>query len=274
MKNNHPLPADRKYRFRCLQGFVILTTCMGSGCASMRPTVEGVSARVVGIDFEGVELAFDVAVRNNAFIGIRTPSGRYAVRIADKDVVGSDVVPAAELPAGGVGTITLPAQIRYLSLWKLVGEHRTSSELPYEMEGALVFDIAGQRLPVEFAHQGTLPVLKLPKIAVTGFDTSGFSLRGTDVTVSATLTNPNIFALGVSKLGYELTLGNIEIGRVEVNTPGRIEPGESSTLTARCKLTASSAASSVLKGGDLGAPKLKAIGAIETPYGSVNLPGN
>ncbi len=273
MIDYHANITNSTHRLACFLSLAILATGLASGCASMRPTLQSVSARVVAIDFEGVELAFDVDVKNNTFIGLHTPRGRYALRVAEKDVISSDTIPATELPAGIVGTITLPARITYLSLWELVHELKNSAELPYEMEGAMIFDIAGQSLSLDFAHAGDLPVLKLPKVSITDVDTSGFSLRGTNVTVSAQLTNPNIFALGISELGYELKLGNVEIGRVEVNTPGLVDPGASCVLTARCKLAATSAASSVLKGGELGSPKLTPVGAVNTPYGAVSLPG-
>jgi hypothetical protein len=68
--------------------------------------------------------------------------------------------------------------------------------------------------------------------------------------------------------------GEIEVGRVEVDTQGLVDPGASCVLTARCHLSPKDAGMSVLKGGKLGAPHLRAIGVVTTPYGSATLPGS
>jgi len=253
--------------------YSVLLLPLAGGCASMRPQLKDVTARVTGIDFSGVNLAVDLAIKNNALIGIHAPRGRYALQIAGHDLLRSEDVPAASLPALGVGTVTLPARIDYRSLWSLAQSSKDAAEAPYHVEGALIWDVAGQSFPLDFAHDGMLPVLRMPNIVVTGVDTSGVSLSGTDVAISADITNPNVFALGTSGLGYRLKLGGIDVGGVEVSTADKVAPGATGSLTAKCRLAAASAATAVLKGGRVGAASLIPSGAIDTPFGSVKMPG-
>jgi len=247
---------------------------VSGGCASLLPTVQNVSGRVVHMDFRGVEMAFDVTIKNNAFLAIPVPRGRYAVRVADHDVVSSDNVPGVSLPAGGTGVFTLPAKINYLDLWAIERAFREADEVPYELGGAIIFDVAGRSIPLDLKHEGTIPILRIPTITIENVDTSGFSLGGTNVTVAAKLTNPNVFALGIQKLGYQLTLGGTEIGGVEIDAKELVGPGKSCLVTARCHLSAKAAAGALIKAGKLKAPSLKPIGEVTTPYGSATLPGS
>ncbi len=255
-----------------LGGLLVSMLACGTGCASMQPTLEGVSARVVDIDFERVELAIDVKVRNNAFMGINTPGGRYSLDIAKKPFLKSDTVPPGEFPAGGVGVITLPAEIRYADLLQFYEAVRNSAEMDFHVEGALAFEVAGQPMELPFAHDGKFPVLRVPKIKLTKVEKQGFSLSGAEIAAEGSITNPNVFALGVSDLGYRLKLGEIEVGRVDVTTDEMIEAGASGILALTCKLSTSAAAQGLMGGSKLGSAELRANGAVVTPWGSVELP--
>ena len=197
---------------------VVLLSLGQFGCAIGRPRVESVGARITNIDLQGVDLAFEVNVLNSYPLAIRAPRGKYAINIAGAEFVKSDDVPPVSLPAGGVGTISLPARLEYTQLWQAYQGLKGAPEVPYTLEGALVFPVAGQSFDLPFAHEGQFPVLRPPKLSILEVDTSDVSLSGARVAVTAEMENPNVFALGLQNLGYALTIGGVSVGAIRATT--------------------------------------------------------
>ncbi len=243
------------------------------GCSSMQPTIKSVTPRISHIGFDAVTLAFDIEVYNPLPMKLRVPAYRYAVDIADSPFFSSDSDAPLELPSVGTGTVMLPARIGYADLWNTFRNLADETEVAYRLRGALPIDLPTGMVELPFSYEGTLPVLKVPHISVTKVETPGISLTGAEVAIEGQIVNPNVFALGISKLGYMLRLGEIDVGHVEVNTDDSVAAGATGVLTLRCRLDAKSAAKSVLGGGKIGAAKLVARGEIDTPYGSVSLSG-
>lgn len=246
---------------------------VSAGCSATRPRIESVSARITDIDFTGIGLEFDVAVLNPYPIPIRTPRGKYAIDIADSEFVRSDSVPSVNLPAGKVGTVTLPARMEYRQLWQTYRNLGQAAEVPYALRGALVVPLAGRDFDVPFSHEGTFPVLRPPTLSITDVKTSGASLGGASVTVEAQMKNPNVFALGLKDLGYVLQLGDVPVGDIKAATIHQIGAGETGRLTLTGRLTAADAARKLLQGGlpGPGDATLRPVGALQTPYGPVEL---
>jgi LEA14-like dessication related protein len=140
-----------------MAGVLVAALWAASGCASSRPVLKGVAARVLNVDASGVELAFDVDVENQLPIPLKSTSGRYALDIAEARLLSSDQVPALDLPAGEVGTVTLPARVEYADLIKTAQSMATAKELPYRMQGAFLFPMMGSDYELPFSHEGTIP---------------------------------------------------------------------------------------------------------------------
>ena len=89
--------------------------------------------------------------------------------------------------------------------------------------------------------------------------------------VTAEMKNPNVFALGLQNLGYALTIGDVSVGALQATTAESIEAGATGGLTLSGDLTAADALLKLVRGGKLGPAKLGATGAIQTPFGTVDL---
>lgn len=255
-----------------LLGIAVALLSLGQlGCAIGRPRVESVGARITNIDLQGVDLAFDVNVLNSYPLAIRAPRGKYAINIAGSEFLKSDDVPPVSLPAGNIGTISLPARLEYTQLWQVYQSLQGAAEVPYTLEGALALPVAGQSFDIPFAYEGQFPVLRPPKLSILDVETSDISLSGARVAVTAEMKNPNVFALGLQDLGYALTIGGVSVGAIRATTADSIEGGATGGLTLAGELTAADALMKLVRDGKLGPAKLGATGAIQTPYGAVNL---
>ncbi|HUU85165.1 MAG TPA: LEA type 2 family protein [Phycisphaerae bacterium] len=128
-----------------------------SGCASARPVLKSVTPRILDVDLKGVDLAFDLAVENRLPLPLKSTGGKYGLDIAGSPFLNWDKVPAMNLPAGKVGTLTLPARVEYANLVKMFKTMANAREVPYRLHGALLFPMTGERFDLPFAHEGTMP---------------------------------------------------------------------------------------------------------------------
>jgi len=204
-------------------------------------------------------------------IDISGPSGTYAIDISDVEFIKSDAVRAVSLPGGQTNTVTLPARMEYLKLWRTYENLRDSTDVQYSLRGTLVYPVAGQDVELPLSHTGTLPVLRMPQIRVTDVSTSDVSLTSATVSVEAEMTNPNSFEIGIQELGYSLTLGDVDVGRLTASSAGMIQPGQQGRLSLTGNITARSALGALLRGVKPDAADLVPVGNLQTPYGSVDL---
>jgi len=242
-----------------------------AGCSSMRPRVESVSAKIVGIDLRGVVLAFDVGVTNPMPLPIKGPSGSYAIDIAGGEFVGSDEVPPLDLPAAGTGTVTLPARVEYKRLWRTYKSLGDAAETAYALRGTLRCPVAGQSFELPFAHEGMLPILRAPKFSVRDVRTSDVSIRSAKLEVVAEIRNPNVFEIGVRQLGYKLKLGDTDVGEATVTTVDTIASGGSGEITLTCEVRAAGVLLELARGTSVSAVRLAATGQLGTPYGTIDM---
>lgn len=246
----------------------------GAGCASLgiRPEIEDVRARVTALDIQGVSLAIDVDVNNPYPVALKTPQFNYGVDINQTPLFDSATETSVDLPAGKVGTATLPLRIRYTDLWKLAASLRESKEIGYRLRGAFVVNALGQSHELPLSHEGTFPVLRLPTFSVKSVDVEDLSLSSARVVAEVELQNPNAFDIDARELGYTMRIGDIDIGRVTASTAGAV-PGEGrGRLRLSGEVTVRSALLQLAKGVSVGQVKLATNGSLGTPYGAVRLP--
>jgi LEA14-like dessication related protein len=251
----------------------VLATCWGLGCQALpKPTVAGVTPRVTGLDLAGVDLSVDIAVRNPYPVPITAPRFRYAVAVRDTEVVKSESSSAAELPAGGVGTVTSPVRLEYAAAWRALGGIGELKEIPYELKGALVLTALGQPVEVPVSKKGAVPVVRPPQFSGLRAEVTDRSLVRARVLVRAKMENPNGFAITVKGVAYRLMVGEIEAGGLKVSSAKEeIGAGEAVDVQISGEISGASALAQLLKGLGPGRVRIVPSGEIGTPYGTVKL---
>jgi LEA14-like dessication related protein len=256
------------------QAFLILTGSIAlvSGCSSLqRPEIRAVRPHVTGIDLQGVSITFDVDIHNPYPIALRAPRFQYGIDIEDAEFIKSQAPVEVDLPAGQVGTATLPARLEYLQLWRTYRSLADATEVKYRLRGTVPISALGQTHELPLSHSGTFPVLRLPKIDVGKVDFSDVSLSKAKANVSATIHNPNVFAVGAKGLGYALVLGDTSVGSLSAETLESIPAGGTGELRLSGEITARAALTRILQGGGFSDARLTPTGTIQTPFGPVDL---
>ena len=255
-------------------GALLLSGCTGlTDALSLldRPTVQSVRPTISAIDLQGVGLGFDVDIANPYPFALQSPDFRYGLDIKGAEFIqGLHDVPV-NIPAGGVGTLSLPVRLDYAKLIDTYQGLKDAKEVDYKLHGALLLSGMGKSYEVPLSHSGTFPVLHTPKFSNIKVDYSDVSMTGAEVALQATVENPNAFVLGLADMGYALKLGEVEVGNLTASTLGDIASGGSGELKLNGKISAMGALMNLLRGGTPGLPTLAPTGTIQTPYGPVNL---
>lgn len=258
----------------------LLLPLLLAGCSWLpgfqRPEVLGVRPEIDNIDFRGIDLAFDVRVRNPYPVALRDPQLDYALDILEAPLVSGSTQAGSAIPAGGIGSTRLPLRLEYSEVFHALdrfAQSRELDEIPYRLEGAFRMGKAGagRSLRLPFNHTGKVPVLRVPRVEATRFEPGEVGLGGASFALDANIFNPNVFPIGIEDLGYRLRIGDIEIGRLEVQSTRRLEAKGSGSLRLSGRLSGFGALGA-LTSARPGAMRLEPRGRIDTPYGKIRLP--
>jgi len=261
---------------KSLIAVAVLSALLPTGCAQImdlagRPSLEDVRQRITGIDLKGIDLAFDVDIKNPYVFALKSPRFRYAVAVEGSELLSGDAPGGVDLPAGSVGTVTLPVRLAYLDLWREAKKYLDAEEVSYTLSAAAVLSAMGKSYELPVSHRGKIPILRPPTFTNLNLKLSDLSVRGTRVTLAADIVNPNAFDIGLKGLGYELKLGDFPVGNVAASTGDTIGAGKTGKLVLEGRLEAAAAVKRLLLGRSLGVPRIAATGTLKTPYGEVEM---
>jgi len=258
----------------CLAAVAI--AALTPGCASVlrvvrKPEVRRVRPRVAGIDFRGVDLAFRVDVYNPYPFPIKAPFVSYGIDIGDAEFVKSDLPLDVVLPARSVGRLVVLARMSYAALWRAYRSLEGAREAGYRLHGTVRFEVMGEPLELPLSYADRFPVLRAPRFSDVKFRLADASLRGAKLTIEAAVTNPNIFEVGIEKLGYDFEVGEVRLAGISASTAKTIGPDQTGRIVLVADVAAGALVVELLKGERLGKPRLVPSGTITTPYGTVRL---
>lgn len=254
---------------------LVMTSVVTFSCqylpSNLQPEIVGVNPRITGIDLQGVNMAFDLDVKNPYPMAIKSPRFKYSFAVEGTPLASEQTAEGVDLPARKTGTASLPVRVGYQDLFNIVGGMRGANKANYAIDGAFLIDAVGENFELPFAHEGVLPILQPPKFSAVNMKQPEVSLSGAKIAVDANVTNPNIFAVGFKNLGYALQIGDIPVGDLAVSTLDKLAAESSGQMSFGGQVSAWDAARGVLSGGKLGEIKIMPRGEIQTPYGPVKL---
>lgn len=257
-------------RVPMILGLVGLFTS-GIECASVgTPEIRDVRARIAGIDAEGVNLVIELDVYNPYTIALRTPEFRYTVDVEDTPLIQARTNVKVDLPPRQVGTVELPARLEYVQLLRVSHAVADADEVDYRLHGVIRFEVMGESVELPFQQRGTVPVFRMPKFALPTVAFSEVTFTSARLVLETKVTNPNAFRLGLGRIRFELSLGDLPVGNVEVSGKA-LAPHSNGKLTLSGQVATGSALLQLAADQRLGAPKIDWAGTIDTPYGPIPL---
>lgn len=248
-----------------------------TGCralpGSLKPSIEAVRPRITGLDARGVDLTFEIDVRNPYPVALKAPRLSYRLAIEGNPWAEGMQDGGLEFPAGATGTAELSMRLTYAEMIRAAAEVAGSNQANYELDGAFLITAFGQAQEIPLSHHGTIPILQMPRLSVVDYSPPEVSLRGAKLNVAADMLNPNVFALGLGQVGYTLRIGGFSIGRIGAASPSEIGAGETSRIEMTAEISAVDALRGLLANPSLGSISVTPTGRIQTPWGPIDLPG-
>ncbi|MFP4377435.1 MAG: LEA type 2 family protein [Spirochaetales bacterium] len=190
------------------------------------PSARVESLRITALSFSDVELTADIAIDNPNAIGVSLSSFSYDVLVEGNRLVSGREDTGLSIAAQASSNVTLPVVLSYEEIRRVVQASRQQDELAYAVSIDLSFELpvlGTVTLPVE--RDGLLPVVRLPRVAVTSLALESIGLTGAELVLGVQVDNPNGFAFDLSALDYQLTVQD------QVWVAGEVDRGR--TLTPR-----------------------------------------
>lgn len=209
---------------------LLLFTMTLIGCAELatysetiKPTAKLTGTRLANINFEQVDLIFDLAVENKNPISLNLASLEYDLKIENQSLVSGTTAQAIELKANSTSPVQLPITLKFDDLKKLPGELWNKDKIAYQLISQFNVDlpaIGNYAIPV--TKKGELPVPKIPDIKIKDVKVKNISFTSADLVAIVEVNNPNDFDIGVSDFNYQLNVNQQNWGQGKINKSSNI----------------------------------------------------
>ena len=209
---------------------LLLFTMTLIGCAELakysetiKPTAKLTGTRLANINFEQVDLIFDLAVENKNPITLDLAGLDYDLKIENQSLVSGVTAKAIKLKANSTSPVQLPVTLKFDDLKKLPGELWNKDKLAYDLQTTFNINlpvIGNYAIPV--SKQGEFPVPKTPGLKIKDVKIKNLSFTTAELVAQVEVTNPNDFDLGLSNLNYQLNVNQQNWGQGKINQSSSI----------------------------------------------------
>lgn len=246
-----------------------------SGCAELakhadtiKPTARLTGAHLSNIDFDKVDLVFDLEVENKNPVALDLAGLEYDFKIEDQSLVSGVTAKAIELGANTTSPVQLPVTLKFDDLKKLPGELWNRDKLAYDLQ--TVFNIT---LPVignyavPVSKQGELPVPRIPDIKIKDVKIKKLNFTSADLVAQVEVNNPNDFNLALKSFDYQLDINQSKWGQGEIKDSSKIPGKGKGVIEIPLKLdllSIGSAAAALLQKGSTLEYQLKGNATLDT----------
>lgn len=191
------------------------TLLLLDGCAALedlsnsiqKPQLSVENVRVSDFNFEEIELTYDIKVDNPNALSVQMLAYDYNLDINESSLISGDQKKELAIEASGSSTFKVPMQLNFAEVYRSIQSLKDSDEASYSFLSNLTFDlpVLGQtKVPV--SKNGSIPLLKTPKISLEDFEVTGLSFSNADINLQLQFDNPNSFGIDVNALNYDLMI--------------------------------------------------------------------
>lgn len=176
------------------------------------PQVDFVDAKISGLSFSGIDLLFDLKVKNPNKIGVKLAGFDYDLLLDGISFLTGNQTRGIEIPSLGEEVIQLPVSLSFLDIYRTFQNLRDQGLSNYQMKFGFSFEmpILGViRIPV--SKSGDFPLIKTPKISLESLNIEKLNITNADMKLRLKVNNPNVFAMILKGGNYQLKLNNQNI---------------------------------------------------------------
>ncbi len=203
---------------------VILLLLFAGSCSTVQrlagyqePDIRYTDVSVEGISLDQIDLKFHFEVDNPNRVGINLEEYAYSLLINEYNFLSGSHREKLEIASRGTGSIALPLTISYRELYESVSSVVRADSFQYTLNTEMGVDIPVYgKMMIPVSVEGSLPRLRMPEVAFSGFDVNSLSFSGVDMTLTLNVTNPNPMGIKLSDLNLAASIGGHDLAGLDV----------------------------------------------------------
>jgi LEA14-like dessication related protein len=228
------------------------------------------SASIDALDLEGVTVGFEWAVENPNGFGLDLASLGYRLDLEGRQAVAGDLPGGLKLPARGTAPLRVPVRVRFADVPGFARLASGKDEVGYRLSGTVGVRTPVGVLALPVAHEGRLPVPRLPELSLDGLAIRSASLSEVALDVKLRVKNPNRFPLPAATLAYGVALGGAEVAAAQAKPVAPVGAGGIAVVAIPVSVSllgAGRAAAQVAQGGpvDVAVTGSASFGGVPVP---------
>ncbi len=201
-----------------------------AGCAVVKnlakiqkPKVVVAKVRFTGMNFDKVDLAFDVKIENPNQLSVKLDAFDYDLQINGASFLTGKQDAQLQILAEQTSYLKIPISLKFKELYRTFQSLQNQDSSRYQLKGNLYFNlpILG-KTAIPVSKTGWLPMVKLPRFKSPSLKIVRLGLTGADVALNLTVENPNAFSLLLDKLDYNFSVNGTDWAGGVTSKPLRI----------------------------------------------------
>lgn len=204
-----------------------LTTCQTLETIFSEPLISLHSVELGGISFNGAQVLCKLNVENPNVIDIPFPEVGWELFLNANSFISGVIKNDQRLKSRDTTVVEVPVNLNFLDIFNAFASLKGKTQTDYKVALAAKFaiPILGDKT-WNFAHEGNLPMLQLPKISAPAMKVNSVNLSGVEFAVTLNVENPNAFPLPAPKINFDYKVNGTSLLR---NTlPNKSELGANS----------------------------------------------
>lgn len=200
--------------------------------SSGKPEIRFKSARVTNLTLADAALAFDVEVTNPYPIPLPISNLEYRLSSGDAHILDGISSTAGVIEANSAKVITLPANIKFEPLIKVMSGITPGQLLPYTADfKASVEPKELGKIELPLRHEGKVPIPAVPQINLKQVTWDKLTLDEAVARLDVRVVNTNKFPVDLKKMSYAFSLGDTEVGKVATSDVVKFGAERDATLS-------------------------------------------
>ncbi|MFW5994825.1 MAG: LEA type 2 family protein [Spirochaetia bacterium] len=201
---------------------------------------------ITGLSFEDVELTALVTVENPNGFGVELSGYDYTLDVADGTPLSGSSSDGLSIAADASSSFEVPFRVGYADLFDTVAALRDQNETDYRVALTPYFDVPvlGE-VAFDLSKEGTLPILRLPRVRFAGIELADLSMTSADLTVAIEIENDNATDINLHSLPYRFELDGRRLVSGDMDAGGSVPAGETRRRTIRASIGVMEAGTSV-----------------------------